>query len=446
MAERSPICNKIVLRNARSGDEFVGLKIRGEEKTVTFPMGYGLGEETIVFESLNRVQRKQILNLVGTINACKKLKEGERISEFNGKRCEKQFPLRAILFIIEDFLNHGTYYTEKEILYARAKSGKIAWNRTIKNIQPTASENGIAYLDFIIRKNHIQENQLITELHKYCVYKCFELLGFLYTSFLPEKGQVQESDVAKNKKPFLAFLQEKIDNTHLEQNLELFSAMYEFFDKFSTDGELATATYGTRSFQTVWKSLVKKAFSTISQSQKEKYFYPASRWTFSDGTGKRNAPLRPDTIMILDGRCFILDAKYYSYDMLRKIEGGEENEQESVLIHGSIPGSDSIQKQITYAQYIDKDIASRNADNRKRYRYDHKDIFNIFILPADNGDTPIKYIGSATSDWHDGSKNYHTIHALTIDTKWMMENAGKNTIDFRNELFELLIQREYKNS
>ena len=433
MEETNIPCNKINLKSAQSGNEFVGLKIMDGEKFITFPMGHRTSEKEITVDSLTKTQRKEILNLITTISSCKKLKEGQRVSSFNNKKTASAFPIRAMFFIIEDFLDSNSYYTEKEILYTYAQNGKISWNRTIKNIKPTVSENGIAYLDFIIRKNHIQENQLITELHKYCVYKCFELLGFLYASFLPEKGQLSENDIAKNKKSFLVFLQEKIDSTHLEQNLELFTAMYEFIEKYSATGELNNATYGTQSFQTVWEDMVEKLFSTVSRGQKEKYFYPHTKWSFKK---RRQAPLRPDTIMILGEKCFILDSKYYSYSALEN----EDDENGDDYVNGSIPGSDSIQKQITYAQFIDSSMNNNGGKYPRpsKFRFAPENIYNVFILPANNGEKIFDHKGYATSEWQENNKNYHFIHAVTMDTEFLMRNYGRNGEEVKWRLAEMV--------
>ncbi|WP_296024779.1 LlaJI family restriction endonuclease [uncultured Treponema sp.] len=226
-------------------------------------------------------------------------------------------------------------------------------------------------------------------------------------------------------------------------------------NNFDSESETKEAAYGTNCFQVVWESLVDSVFGTVGQTEKEKYFYPASRWNFLDRKPKKNFPLRPDTIMILENaemekcheypqkknrrKCFIIDSKYYSYTMLRNLDSEEnESEQESVLVHGSIPGSDSIQKQLTYAQYIDADIKTFDSENRAKYLFNHKNIFNVFILPANNIEEKLKYIGYATSDWHDGSKNYHTIHAVTMDTKFLLENGNKKSCEMQKELAELV--------
>ena len=453
---------QISLKTAQNGSDFVGIKITQAERTVTFPMGYFLGKSSLSASKIKKEERSEILNLIKSIALCTSNKNGELVSVLNGElKCD--FPIKSMLYIIEDFLDRGSYYIEKETLYAKSTNGKISWSRTIKNIKPAVSETGLAFLDFIIRESRIQENQLITELHKHCVYKCFEVFGFLYTPFIPEKGLLDEADISKNRKYYAQVLQEKIDSTYLESNIELFENLLNFISSFDSESETKEAAYGTNCFQVVWENLVDSVFGNIAQAEKEKYFYPASRWNFTDRKSKNNAPLRPDTIMIAETaeaercpenpqnndrrKCFIIDSKYYSYTMLRKLDSEEnENEQESVLVHGSIPGTDSIQKQITYAQYVDSDIKTFDSERREKFRFNPSDIFNVFILPDNSIEEKLQYIGYATSKWHDGSKNYHTIHAVTLDTKFLLENGNKRSDEMQKELIKLVENWQYRIS
>lgn len=437
----SNVKNSILLKTAKAGCDFVGIKITQDEREIVFPMGYHLEKTEIDTSKIEKQERAQILNLIKSVSRCASFKKGQIISKLNGKTAG-DFPVRAMLCIIEDFLDRNSYYTEKENLYTKDSCGKISWARTVKKIKPVISESGIAFLNFIVRKNRIQENRLITELHKYCVYKSFEIFGFLYSPVLPEKGLLQESDVVKNRKDYAKFLQEKIDSTHLESSLELFSNMLDIVNNFDSEDETKEASYGTESFQVVWESLVDSVFGTVSRQQKKNYFCPSTKWTFADGTKPRiNAPLRPDTIMILDKTCFIIDSKYYSYSMLEKShfeKDGEDDEMESVLFHGSIPGSDSIQKQITYAQHIDRSVKNSSCHTKdpENFRFAPENIWNVFILPEYNAGEKIKYIGKATSSWNDGLKNYHTVYAATLDTKFLLENYGKNKEQLRAKLAE----------
>lgn len=156
---------QISLKTAQNGSDFVGIKITQSERTVTFPMGYFPEKPSLSASRIKKEERTEILNLINSIALCSSNKNGERVSVLNGElKCD--FPIKSMLHIIEDFLDRGTYYTEKENLYTKSSSGKISWSRTIKNIKPAVSESGLAFLDFIIRKNRIQENQFITEIHK----------------------------------------------------------------------------------------------------------------------------------------------------------------------------------------------------------------------------------------------------------------------------------------
>lgn len=307
--------------------------------------------------------------------------------------------------------------------------GKISWNSTIKRIKPIVSERGTAFLDFIVHKSRIKSDRLITELHKYRVYKSFELLGFLYTSALPEQGLVNEADVKKNKAYYIRFLDSKISETHLEQNAELFVHMKNVIQNFDSEDAIQSATYGTNSFHTVWEGMVDNVYGTVSRSEMEKY-YPCSKWKRPTGAWlKNNAPLRPDTIMLVndtDGKkCFILDSKYYSYAAMKNAgaEESEENSQISVSAHGSIPGTDSIQKQITYAEFIDKSKTPPKSEISAKYKFDPDKIFNAFILPGKvDNESGIEYIGYAEADWNtQATEGYRKIHGFLLDTKMVMQ-------------------------
>lgn len=149
-----------------------------------------------------------------------------------------------------------------------------------------------------------------------------------------------------------------------------------------------------------------------------------------------NAPLRPDTIMIQDEKCFVIDAKYYSFAApANQNSENADDENNDEAQNGSIPGSDSIQKQITYAEFIDSSIDNNKSLKRpQKFRFEPQNIYNVFILPESNTEKVFCYKGYATSEWKDNSKNYHKIHAITLDTKFLLENAGKNSSEIKRRL------------
>ncbi|MBR6450253.1 MAG: LlaJI family restriction endonuclease [Fibrobacter sp.] len=419
--------NGIRISVAQKGSDFVGLNITSETRCVTFPMGYAIdsADDADITQSL----RSEILLLIRKISDCEKL-QGERVCRVNKNDLRHEFPIGSILFLIEDFLNRGSYYTEKEKIMGEGLPGKISWSSTIKRIKPIVSERGIAFLDFIVHKSRIKQDRLITELHKYCVRKSFELLGFLYTAAMPEQGLINEADVKKNKAYYVGFLDSKISETHLEQNAELFVHMKNVIQNFDSDDTISSATYGTNSFHTVWESMVDKLYGSVSKTEIDQY-YPCSKWKKPNGEKlKNNAPLRPDTIMVCkDGNgsecCFILDSKYYSYAAMTNngVDESEEDSHISVSAHGSIPGTDSIQKQITYAEFIDNSKTPPKSERLAKYKFDPDKIFNAFILPGyvPDGDG-VKYIGYAEADWNtQATEGYRKIYGFLLDTKTIMQ-------------------------
>ena len=410
---------------AKKGSDFVGLNITPDARCVTFPMGYSITSSDNA--DITPTLRSEILLLVRKISGCEKL-QGERVCRINKNDLRHDFPIGSILFLIEDFLNRGSYYTEKEKIMGDGLPGKISWSGTIKRIKPIVSERGIAFLDFIVHKSRIKQDRLITELHTYCVYKSFELLGFLYTAAMPDQGLINEADVKKNRAYYVSFLDSKISETHLEQNAELFVHMKNVIQNFDSENTISSATYGTNSFHTVWESMVNEVYGTVSRSEMEKY-YPCSKWKRPNGDWlKNNVPLRPDTIMIDDSTgvkcCFILDSKYYSYAAMKNdgADVSEDNSQVSVADHGSIPGTDSIQKQITYAEFIDKSKTPPKSENSVKYKFDPDKIYNAFILPGTvDNENGIKYIGYAEADWNtQATEGYRKIHGFLLDTKTVM--------------------------
>jgi len=99
---------------------------------------------------------------------------------------------------------------------------------------------------------------------------------------------------------------------------------------------------------------------------------------------------------------FILDSKFYRF-------GYTGNEAD-------LPETTSIQKQITYGDYIFKN---------SKVRISH--IYNAFLLPYDKNrnefksDNNLQYIGFAKSTWKDNSMSHEVIHSFLIDLKHVVK-------------------------
>lgn len=394
-------------------DYFVGIKYENESLRINFPLGY---KRATTEEEL----KKDVLNLIGVLSS---LSDANESFIENQKIAHKEnvvFPIHAYLYLIKDFLTNG-YYFEKEVVYTKSSNGKANWAKTARQVKPLLQDDSVFYTEFITRKVKHNENELISQIHQYCVWESFSKIGWLFSSFVPVKPSIKF-----NNPLFLSIIKTKLSQTFNEKTMLLFNYMIDVIEFLDKSSETKNFTYGTNEFEYIWESMVDSAFG---EKNKTKY-YPHCYWEIdgkeysSDQLEFKQSALRPDTIMITDKgtenqKTFVLDSKYYRY--------GESKQ----LNH--LPMSGSIIKQIAYAEYIE------SKENSGKLKHKSKAIYNAFIMPYESrkADENMKFVGSARTDYKAGDKQYYKIKAILIDTKWLMENHNRNDKIIR-ELAELI--------
>lgn len=367
-------------------DVFVGIQKNGKYYDVKFPLGFHLCED-------EKGLRKDILLLLNVLSHNTEKKESG--IEVEQKQDDSfGIPVQAYLFLIKDFFERG-YYRERETFYQTAKKGKINWSRTIKTQKPVIQDNEVYYLDFIVKKNSINENELITLVHKYCVYESFDKFGWLFTSFTPAKPRL-----GLTIKMMISVVNSKIQNTFNDRNRQLFNNMLMLL-KSLNDEENTEFKYGTNRFEYVWEKMIDRVFGIAEKGE----YFPKTTWNFPGGRIYNNAFLEPDSIMLYGDKVYVLDAKYYKFGW----SGAP----------GHLPESTSINKQITYGEYI--------AESEKFVKDGkHPIVYNAFIMPYDSRgkrfptNAPIHYIGTATSDWKKDDAEYERVIGVLMDVKYLM--------------------------
>ncbi len=383
-------------------DEFVGLKFINGKPKITFPRGYHLSDD-------DDVLRKDIVRLLATIQKFSTVYEST-FSGFPNGETHLSFPILSYQYIINDFLSHG-YYIERETAYISNTHGKINWKRTIQKKQPVFNNGNLVYLDFIVKTNKINENNLITQIHRYCVRESFEKLGWLYLSenILPPKP-----DIKLDKKLFLTTLNDALNNTFNDSKRMLFISMINIINDLDESvNSLDNVAFGVNRFEYIWERLVDYVFG---ESNKEQYF-PHASWDILQAGTVVSSAFKPDTIMLYHNKLFVLDAKYYKYGITKKPQ--------------HLPASSSIQKQITYGKYIDTQNICNNGSNN---------IYNAFIMPFDklNENTVDNYkvVSVGTADWEKYNKytpNYKYVLGILLDTKHIINTyTGKNCAEIEN--------------
>lgn len=386
------------INSNEDGDRFVGIKGDSDNAMVYFPIGYELPKnDAEIRTDINHLI--QVLSEFTTkddrLLATNKFDESQTVD----------FPINAYKNVIEYYFSvGGTYYVEKEQLYITASSGKVDWARTARKQMPLVqSRNGIS--SFIFTKFEVScstpnDTKEITRINRFCVYEAFKRLGWLYVPYMPEKPG-SHPDI----KSSIRILQNKLAVTNDDKKRALFRAMKDMLEYMNEQTSERQFYFGTDDFEHIWEKLVDRMFG---EKNKDKYF-PRSRWLLDYGEHKEKRPLMPDTVMIYNGKYYILDAKYYKYGWT----GNPDH----------LPNGSSINKQITYGEYLEK------------YKsVDTNSLFNAFVMPYNmakncfNLTSVVGNIGEAIGDWRYNKKYYERIQGIVIDTRYLMYHyLGKST-------------------
>lgn len=371
-------------------DVFVGIRRKDDYYEVNFPLGYHCSHD-------EKGLRKDIISLINILAKNTEKKESEIYIGLSDKD-PTGIPVQAYLFLIKDFFERG-YYKELDTYQRVAKRGKIDWGKTIKTQKPFIQNNEAYYLNFVVKKNTIKDDELITLVHKQCVYESFDKFGWLFTSFVPPAPTCGLS-----RKMMLAVVSSKLQNTFNDRNKQLFRNMLAVIE-FMKEDSVSEFRYGTYRFEYVWEKMIDRVFGIQDKAD----YFPKTSWHLKDGRISDNAFLEPDTIMIVDDKVYVLDAKYYKYGWSG--------------FPGHLPGSTSINKQVTYGEYI--------AEEKFIKGDKHPTVYNAFIMPYNSKgekfptEQPIHYIGSATSDWKGGDKEYENVLGILMDVKYLMALDGR---------------------
>ena len=390
-------------------DRFVGVKVDSNNPLIYFPLGYELPER----ENDLKVDIKNLFNVLAIF-----IDKTDRVihMEETTKSQQVEFPIQAYLNVINYYFDHnGFYYSEIETTYKINNKGKINWTRTIKTQTPMIQGKSMLYLNPVVRVSTSNFNRLITKIHKYCVYESFNAIGWLYTSNKPE-----QPDILLDKKLFISTLNTKLSNTNNDNDKKLFKSMIaiiNFIDEKTINKQFY---YGTDKFEIIWGKLIDNFFG---ENNKKDYF-PHGLWTekkYGLNKEKRVTALEPDSIMIYNGKYYVLDAKYYQYGVYPEL---------GVKV---LPQSSDINKQITYGQFVKKE-KGKNAS-----------VFNAFIMPFNmhnnkfNINKPYGVVAEATGDWIKYPKSYELIQGIVIDTKYLLKNYDGNH-DNDKEKLSLIIE------
>lgn len=399
---------KKIAATGKMDNQFIGIKISDNQIEFHYPETYQLSEDD---DGL----RRDILAILRTVSLAKT--RTSDLSSYNTQHNNDYvFPLGAYLWIINDYLSYGRY-ENREKVYQRGARGKIDWKRTMRS-NPVISDGNVIYTDIISEKKS-QKDNLLTEIYFFCVQKAVDSIGWLYgISFDPNGIDYYKKF---NKKLYLAALNTELAHTFDDQKKVRLQNMKNVI--VGLDDDIISTRemiYGVDSYDYVYERMVDAMFSRVEDIRD---FYPNATWDLVLEKGPVDSTnLRPDTVLIKDNKVYILDAKYYRYGTTFK--------------PSDMPETTSIQKQITYGEYVKK---------VKEGLYD--DVFSAFVLPysknqnahKDKFDENMEFVGIAKAKWTDSEgESSRRIVAILVDTKFLITNWLKKNEDNISGIIDLI--------
>ena len=402
---------------SKDNDTFVGIKTKENKIFFYYPQSYDLIDDS-------NLLRNQILGILGTLKLTKAKRTFES-EKFNAFESGGDFALYSYIWVIRDFLING-YYIERTKVHKKTLSGTIDWKKTIQSSTPLVSDGQIIYKD-IYSKVSVVTDEMINEIQRYCLKISIDYIGWLFglnSNFL---GKIPYN---KNiKKEYLKHLNVCLRNTFNDNKrlmIEHFKNIIQGLDAYIGSEDIE---YGINDYHVVFEEMIRRVFGNRDATK----FNPQGMWYLkqADKSYKQveSSDLRPDCILIKedpnsgDSFAYIVDAKYYSY--------GLDPER------GSLPETSSIQKQITYGDFI-----KNNSKNPI------KNVYNAFILPYNKNHNKfgtndnLFHFGFAEGDWTPGVANHEIIHAFFIDLKYLIETYNsQNHLRDVDQLIQDILQK-----
>lgn len=396
---------KVELENGFTS-KYIGITIRDGKPQIIFPRGYNLSSD-------KRNQRKDIILLIKTFDKYIKRKKAkgyiQELKEVFGDE-GYQFPFRSALWLIKDYKNNGLY-NEYIHNYKVDKKGNTNWTRTIKTQTPYINKNKLVYLDFIVREKRNDLNNIIMLVQKYIIEKCIDNIGWLYPNIYIERG----NKLPCNIDACINILRKELRLTNTDSTKELLSYMIEFLKYVGKDkNSQKLQEYKTKYFMNIWEDMLNEVLGNEKASE----YYPSAKWTIN-GESTNASNLRPDIILKMEDRIYVLDAKFYKYGITNNIS--------------DLPQSSDIVKQLLYSEYTQSKFKLNSYDG--------------FILPFKSEKEPyFKFVGNATMDNIDKFKEKKVV-CILADTKIIMEQyVNMNNLDESKKYVKDIIDNQNKKN
>ncbi|MDQ0362178.1 LlaJI family restriction endonuclease [Breznakia pachnodae] len=380
----------------KESNNFVGLRIKKKSIDVYVPWLYRLKENPL------QNDKEGLINFLKSINLAKTQVPGN-IS--NSSNIGEVWPIESFIWILSDFLSNGLYFSiERKNDY---NNGTVNWKKTLKQ-QPMISNNQFFYTKLCTSYRSLTSNT-ITQIYSFCVNISCSRIGWLYGEMFK-----LDTDVYLSIEEMIYLLEQERSKTFDDEKRIRFGHMIKILSNIDNDNlRNSNFVFGITNYYYVFERMVDVMFGNIYD---KKIYQPRSKWVLLDEKEVQANPLMPDTILKKKDIIYLIDAKLYQYGI---------NSDTRYL-----PGSQSIQKQITYGDFLMNNL-------------NISEVRNIFILPNNNEVDLFSYFGYAQADWRntDGEIPHEKIFGFFVDLRYLVTNYQLGNNFFTYEMCRIVEEK-----
>ncbi|WP_418439242.1 LlaJI family restriction endonuclease [Catenibacterium sp.] len=347
-----------------------------------------------------------------------KTKNTENINK-GSNNTDNAWPIDSYLWLINDYLENGLYYNrEKKI--SRSNSGKIEWKRTLQQV-PIYSDGNIIY-DQLITSKMTPANDMITHIYKLCLRQSIDKIGWLFNY----NFHIQIDQIVSIKEMIMR-VRKELNETFDDMKRIRFNHMLNILKTTEGDNMLSSHySYGITNYYYVFETMVDMLFDGITGDEKKKYD-PNGYWQLNGQNRFLASRLRPDTILKRKDKTYILDAKMYQY--------GATHDR------SKLPETQSLQKQITYGDFVSNNLMDKNI--RNAFILPYNKLLKSFINDPNAmkyNDSNLVYFGYAYVDWRDDEdfQDYDNIYAFGIDFNYLLNNYKNPDCEIINQFCKVI--------
>lgn len=323
------------------------------------------------------------------------------------------WPIESYLWIIRDYLENGIFYNREKI-FSRNPKGKINWKKTLKS-QPIISNNNIIY-DKLVTSRISTYDDILSQIFKYCLKQSQSKIGWLFNyNFNIKLQQVV------TPKEMVYIVNKELSSTYDNIKKSRFHHMKKILKSIDKSDKSSTTkfSYTIDNYYYVFEKMIDQFLNGINDKGKLQYF-PRGFWKLNCESETISSSLRPDTIYKKKDEIFIFDAKMYQY-------GFSHNNKD-------LPNTTSMQKQITYGDYIKHNLYP-SAKIRSSFILPYNKELPIFKNDTNNikyCDGNLSYIGEAYVSWRNKEDryDYDRIFTFLIDFNFLLNNYNRGNLTY----------------